>query len=54
VRQSITAAGPALVQLLDDQLRGVSRTPAVLPTELIIRESSLPPGVSNVTFLQHG
>lgn len=43
VRQSITAAGPALVQMLADQLQGLHRSPVVLPAELIIRESSLPP-----------
>lgn len=43
VRQSMATAGPALVQMLADQLQGMHRSPLVLPAELIVRESSLPP-----------
>lgn len=40
VRQSMDIAGPALVQMLADQLQGIARGPLTLPAELIIRESS--------------
>lgn len=40
VHQSMAAAGPALVQMLADQLQGMARGPLILPAELIVRESS--------------
>lgn len=40
VHQSMAAAGPALVQMLADQLQGLHRGPLILPAELIVRESS--------------
>jgi DNA-binding LacI/PurR family transcriptional regulator len=44
VRQPMATAGPALVRMLADHLQGLHPNPLVLPAELIVRESSLPPG----------
>lgn len=40
IRQCVADAGPALVQMLADQLLGIASPPVLLPTALVVRESS--------------